>query len=66
MKTPAEIDQMLATAARIWDHAADNPPPFMTAAEEWAGHWGELRAEERAYEDEQLRARGEEARYGAA
>lgn len=50
---------MYARAGVIWDAAADNEPPRMTAAEEAAGVWGELRRDDDAYELAHLEDREE-------
>lgn len=42
------LEQMTVTNQAIWDAAGDSRPTPPTAADEWAGHWGEQARDERA------------------
>lgn len=48
-----------ARAQAAWDHAANNPPPYITPAEIAAGERGERIAEDHAYELARLEDREE-------
>lgn len=54
-----DIDQMLARNQAIWDAALNGPRPAWTPGQEWADHWAEQAAEEKAYRLAQLEDREE-------